>query len=180
MRLRVGAIKGKNMFKYLKTALLLLPLLFLQQSCGVYTLNGSLIPENMKTFNVQFFENSAPIVVPNLSQQFTESLRERIRNQSRLSQTDGDADAIFEGRITGYSIAPAAVGGANDRAQANRLSITVSVKYVDAIEPDNSFEQTFTRYQDFTGVVQTVEQQLIQDINRMLTEDIFNRAFANW
>ena len=139
------------MLKYLKIALLVLPLLFLQQSCGIYKLNGSLIPEGMKTFNVQFFENSAPIIVPYLSQQFTETLKEHIRNQSRLSQVTSEGDAIFEGRITGYAITSTAVGGNNDMAQANRLSITVSVKYVDNIAPDNSFEQSFTRYQDFQG-----------------------------
>jgi len=146
----------------------------------MYKLNGSLIPAEMKTFQVQIFDNVAPIVVPTLSNSFTEALKDRIRSQSRLSQVNSDADAIFEGRITGYSIAPAAVGGANDRAQANRLTISVAVTYHDNINPDNSFEQTFSRYQDFTGLVQSNETQLITDITDMLTQDIFNRAFANW
>lgn len=168
------------MHRAVRLLLLLIPFLLTLQSCGVYKLNGASIPEGMKTFDVQFFENAAPIVVPYLSQQFTEALKERIRSQSRLSQVTSEGDAIFEGRITGYAITSAAVGGTNDRAQANRLSITVSVKYVDNIKPDNSFEQSFTRYQDFQGTVQSQEQALIEAINRQLTEDIFNRAFANW
>ena len=168
------------MRKSFKLFCLLLPAFMLVQSCGIYKLNGASIPEGMKTFNVQFFENAAPIVVPYLSQQFTESLKERIRSQSSLSQVTADGDAIFEGRITGYAITSTAVGGARDMAQANRLSITVNVKYVDNIAPDNSFEQSFTRYQDFQGPVQAHEQELITEINKQLTEDIFNRAFANW
>lgn len=167
------------MRKVIRLSFFLVPFFLLLQSCGLYKLNGASIPEGMKTFNVQFFENSAPIVVPYLSQQFTEALKERIRNQSGLSQVTSEGDALFEGRITGYAITSAAVGG-QDRAQANRLSITISVKYVDNIKPDNSFEQSFTRYQDFTGTVQSQEQTLITAINRQLTEDIFNRAFANW
>jgi len=168
------------MHKSFKLFYLLIPAFLLWQSCGIYTLNGGTIPEGMKTFNVQFFENSAPIVVPYLSQQFTEALKERIRNQSKLSQVTSEGDAIFEGRITGYAITSTAVGGNNDMAQANRLSITVAVKYVDNIAPDNSFEQSFTRYQDFQGTVQSQEQTLVTAINKQLTEDIFNRAFANW
>ncbi len=169
--------------KRLKLFVLIVPTLFLYQSCGVYTLNGASIPAEMKTVTVEFFENSAPIVVSYLSQEFTEALKDRIRTQTRLSQVDSDGDGVFEGRITGYSIAPAAVGGNNDRAELNRLSITVQIKYTNKISPDDDFEQGFTRFLDFPGPTATSQSQeadLIRRINVMLTEDIFNRAFANW
>lgn len=175
------------MFRSIKIYLFLFiaPVMFLFQSCGIYTLDGASIPPEMKTVNIQFFENSAPIVVSYLSQEFTEALKDRIREQTRLSQVNSEGDAIFEGRITGYNIAPAAVGGTNDRAELNRLSITISVKYTNNIKPDDSFEQTFTRFKDFAGPTAAPqspaqEQNLIRDVNLMLTEDIFNRAFANW
>lgn len=151
-------------------------------SCGVYSLSGASIPDEMKTVNVDFFENGAPIVVPYLSQEFTESLKDRIRNQSRLSMVRTDADATFEGRITGYSINPTAVQGDN-RAGLNRLTITVNVKYTNGLNEKLNFEKSFSRYQDFSmnnGPIQAQEPQLIKDINKMLTEDIFNEAFANW
>ncbi|WP_353181559.1 LptE family protein [Parapedobacter lycopersici] len=154
------------------------------QSCGVkYGFTGGSIPEGMKTVSVLFFENAAPIVYPTLSQSFTEALKERVRSQSSLSQVDSEGDAIFEGRITGYSITPAAVEAGTDRAALNRLSITVSVKYTNNIKPEDSFEQSFTRFKDFSSATNTIqgqEESLIRDINEMLTEDIFNRAFANW
>lgn len=151
------------------------------QSCGVkYGFSGGSIPEGTKTYTVEFFENTAPIVNPTLSQTFTEALKERIRSQSSLSQVDNDGDAIFEGRITGYSIAPAAVEAGTDRAALNRLSITVNVKYTNNVKPEDNFEQPFTRFKDFSGSIPAQEETLIRDINQMLTEDIFNRAFANW
>ncbi|MXV49430.1 hypothetical protein GS399_00480 [Pedobacter sp. HMF7647] len=165
-----------------KIYLALLPLLFIAQSCGVYNFTGGSIPENMKTVSIQFFENNAPLVVPNLSQSFTEALKERVRNQSRLSLVRGDADANFEGRITDYNIKPVSITG-NSTAAQNRLTITVSVKYTNTLKQEDSFEQTFSRFKDFSlndGSVQTQEQPLIRAINQMLTEDIFNRAFANW
>jgi hypothetical protein len=153
----------------------------LEQSCG-YKLSGASIPPEMKTVSVQFFENNATLVVPYLSQQFTEQLKERIRNQTRLSLIRTEADANFEGRITDYSIRPVAIQG-NDRAGLSRLSITVSVKYTNVLKPDQSFEQSFTRFRDLdlaTRALQVQERELIPLINKDLTEDIFNRAFANW
>ena len=161
--------------------LLVLPIILLQQSCG-YKLSGASIPAEMKTVSVQFFENNSTLVVPYLSQSFTEALKDRIRNQSRLSVVRSEGDANFEGRISDYSIRPVAIQG-NERAGLSRLSITVSVKYTNALKPEQSFEQSFTRFQDLdlaAGALQTQESRLIPLINQQLTEDIFNRAFANW
>src|SRR5690606_20941024 len=95
-------------------------------SCGVkYGFSCGSIPQNMKTIHVQLFENIAPMVYPTLSQNFTEGLKERIRSQSRLSQVNGDADATFEGVITGYDITPAAVEAGSERAAINRMTIYV-------------------------------------------------------
>lgn len=157
-----------------------MPMLFVQQSCSV-TLSGASIPDDMKTLSVQFFENSAPLVVPYLSQQFTETLKDRIRSQTRLSLVRTEGDANFEGRITDYSVAPAAVE-ANNRAGLNRLTVTVNVKYTNTKDPDLSFEQSFSVFREFaaSGSLASQEKNLIPEINKQLAEDIFNRAFANW
>ncbi|MBC7743699.1 MAG: LptE family protein [Flavobacterium sp.] len=166
-----------------RTALIaiLFSLQVLQQSCS-YKLSGASIPPDMKTISVDFFENNSSLVVPYLSQSFTEELKNRIRNQTRLGVIRADADANLQGRISDYSIRPVAVQG-NERAGLNRLSITVSVKYTNVLKPEQSFEQSFTRFQDIdlnAGALQTQESRLIPLINRQLSEDIFNRAFANW
>lgn len=169
---------------YVRPWLLLCVAAVLLQGCGIsYSFTGGSIPEGMKTVTVRFFENNAPIVNPTLSPSFTEALKERIRNQSSLSQVDDSGDAIFEGRITAYAINPAAVEAGTDRAALNRLSITVQVKYTNTLNPEDSFDQPFTRYQDFSTAsapIQAQEENLIREITKMLTEDIYNRAFANW
>lgn len=166
----------------LRSIFLISFLIICNVSCGVYSFSGASIPAEMKTVSIDFFENNAPIVVPYLSQEFTEALKDRVRNQSRLSMVRTDADGSFEGMITDYSITPTAVQGDN-RAGLNRLTITVNVKYTSRLNEKLSFDQSFSRYQDFStvnGPIQAQEPQLIKDINAMLTEDIFNRAFANW
>jgi hypothetical protein len=58
----------------------------------------------------------------------------------------------------------------------------VHVKFTNAINPDLSFEQTFSRYKDYpsTQELSSVEKALSDEIVDMLVEDIFNQAFVNW
>ena len=169
-------------YNFGKTILLFLPLILLTQSCWLYKFNGTSIPPAMKTVSVDFFENVAPLVVPTLSQSFTEQLKTRIRTQTNLGLIRDNADGNFQGRITDYNIAPVAVT-ANEQANLVRLTITVSVKYTNTIDPTQDFEQAFSRYQEFSIANATIQQQepkIIADVNKMLIEDIFNKAFASW
>jgi hypothetical protein len=172
------------------SVLVLWAMVALYSSCA-FSLNGSSIPKEMKTINVEFFENNAPFVVNNLSQQFTEALKQRIRSQTALSIVrTPEADATFSGAITGYSIVPVSVQATNNSntppiANASRLSITVKVKYTTVSKTDikgqkYDYEQDFTKTADFTGDIASQEQALILNITKQLTEDIFNKAFANW
>jgi hypothetical protein len=162
----------------------LFSIVFILHGCGIYSFSGGSIPEGMKTYTVLYIENLAPMVYPTLSQDLTEGLKERIRTQSKLSQVNSDGDAIFEGTITGYNIAPASVAaGGQDRAQNSRLSITVKIKYTNKLDPtgESSFEESFTQFREFAGSdVTSQEANLNKEIIKMLTEDIFNKAFANW
>jgi hypothetical protein len=154
-----------------------------------YTLKNQSIPPTLKTLNVQFFENNAALVVNNLSQTFTEALKDRVRTQTSLSLVRGEADATMSGAITGYSIAPASIQATSNNvapiADANRLTITVRVKFsFDAAKTPAdkklSFEESFTKFADYRGDISSQEQALIQQINKQLIDDIFNRAFSNW
>lgn len=153
--------------------------------CGVkYSFTGGSIPQGMKTYAVLYFENIAPMVYTTLSQDFTEGLKERIRTQSSLSQVNDDGDAIFEGTITNYTITPASVqAGGVDRAANSRLSVTVRVKYTNRLDEtgESNFEESFTQFEEFAGSdVTSFEASLVQSLIKKLTEDIYNRAFANW
>jgi hypothetical protein len=157
----------------------------LLSSC--YTLKNQAIPIDVKTINIQFFENNAPLVVNNLSQTFTEALKERIRTQSRLSIVRNEGDVVLSGAIIGYQIAPVSIEATNSNtapiADANRLSITVRVKSVyekDKKDKNLNFEESMTRFANYRGDINSQEQNLIQEITKQLTEDIFNRAFSNW
>jgi hypothetical protein len=163
--------------------LLLLVIIATFNSCTI-KFNGASIPVDMKTINVEFFENNAQLVVANLSQQFTEELKNRIRTQTRLSMTQGDADAKLEGRITGYEIRQLTLSDNETLTEgSSRLTITVTAKYTNNLDPKQSFEESFSSFKNFPLAgrsLQSIEPQLIKEINVMITENIFNRAFAQW
>jgi hypothetical protein len=166
--------------------LTILSVIFLFNSCTYkLSLDGASIPPDMKTIRVDFFENNAALVVNTLSTQFTEALKDRIRNTTRLSIVRGDdADAVMSGTITDYNIAPVSIQATNNNvapiAGASQLTITVNVKYTYDKNKKFNFEQSFSKSEQFTGDIASQEPKLIADLNKQLTEDIFNKAFANW
>jgi hypothetical protein len=151
-------------------------------SCKI-TLDGA-STVGLKSINVEYFENNAPIVVNYVSQQFTEALKSRIRSTTNLTIVQGDASAHMSGSITGYTIEPISVQATNNNvapiAGAERLTITVNVIYANTVDKRLSFTQSFSEHQDFSGDINSQEQTLVTTIIKQLTDDIFNRAFANW
>jgi hypothetical protein len=150
--------------------------------CSVrMTMNGSSVPENVKTASVQYFQNRAMVINPVLSQTFTEGLKDRITSESRLILRDDMGDVDFSGEITGYDIRPMAIQ-ADALSAETRLTITVKVRYRNFKDPRANWESTFSAYSDFSSdqSISSVESELVTDIVDQLTENIFNKAFSDW
>jgi hypothetical protein len=161
---------------------LLASLVTVLSGCKVsYSFSGASISPQVKTLSVQYFQNRAPLVQPGLSQYITDALIDKCKSQTNLAIVNGIGDVNFEGEITDYSTRPQTVA-ADAQAAMNRFTITVKVKFTNAVDPDLSYEQTFSRYQDYNSSLDLsqVEQQLSEEIVDMIIEDIFNQAFVNW
>ncbi len=151
-------------------------------SCKIkYSLDGASIPIEAKTISVTFFANNTTLGSPSISQKFTEKLRDMVSTQTRLALMKQNGDLQFEGAITDYNISPVAIQS-TDQAALNRLTITVNVKYTNKFDVTKNFEQAFTRFADYktSSSLSSEEDKLLIEINRQLTEDIFNKAFNNW
>ena len=156
--------------------------IFVFNSCKVkYSLNGATIPIEAKTITVSFFTNNTTLGNASISQKFTEKLRDVVSTQTRLALMKQNGDLLFEGTIVDYNVAPVSIQ-VNDVAASNRLTITVNVKYTNRFDETKNFEQNFTRFSDFPAntAISSQEDVLLTEINRQLTEDIFNKAFNNW
>jgi len=164
--------------------LLLLLIAAAFQGCGVkinYSFTGASISTDVKTLSVASFQNRASLVQPGLTQNLTDALMDMCKAQTNLKIVSSGGDVSFEGDITDYKTQPMTVSG-NEQAAMNRFTITVRVKFVNTVEPDLSYEQSFSRYQDYNSALDlgAVEASLTEEITKMLVEDIFNRAFVNW
>ena len=104
-----------------------------------------------------------------------------VSTQTSLALMKQNGDLQFEGAITDYNIAPVAIQS-SDQAALNRLTMTVNVKYSNKFDATKNFEQAFTRFADYksSSSLTAEEDRLLLEINRQLTEDIFNKAFNNW
>ena len=71
-------------------------------SCSVYNFTGT-GKIDAKTFQVNYFQNTADLVQPGIERTFTTRLQDLIQNQTNLSLTNSGADLVYEGEITGFS-----------------------------------------------------------------------------
>jgi len=146
-----------------------------------YSFTGASISPDVKTVSVQYFPNRARIINPTMSQEFTDALKDKIRGQTNLVFVNDLGDVNFVGEITDYRTDPVAIAG-DDRANLTRFTVTIRVKYSNAIDVEQDFERVFTKYEDFDSSqdFSSVEQSLVEEIIEAITEEIFNAAFVNW
>ncbi|MFK8060846.1 MAG: LptE family protein [Polaribacter sp.] len=150
-------------------------------SCGIYSFSGVNIG-NAESVQIDFFPNQAPLVEPNLSQTFTEGLRDLFTRQTNLSAVTSNGDLHFSGEITGYRINPMSAS-ANQTAAQNRLTVTVNVRFVNKKNEKDDFERQFSFYSDVDATVQLtggVLETALDEILERITQDIFNASVAKW
>lgn len=166
----------------LKIAAAALVLVAVLTACKVtYSLSGASIAPEIQTVTINYFQNNAALVLPSLSQTLTETLQDRFIRQTRLNVVRENGDMNFEGEITNCTSTPSSISG-EEYAIMNRLSVTVRVRFTNAVQPEYNYDKSFTAYQDYPSeqLLQSVEGSLIPEIVDQLVEDIFNAAVSNW
>ena len=156
----------------------------LMTSCGVaikYSLSGASIPPDAQTFSVAYFPNNATMVSPILSSTLTDALVDMFSRRPRLQQVEEGGDFAFEGEITNYTSTTSSVSS-DDYALLNRLTITVKVRFTNAIDETMSFNKTFSADEDSdsTQLLTEVEGTLIPEIVDKSVTDIFMASASNW
>ena len=153
----------------------------LVNSCGVYNFTGTQ-PIDAKTFQVNYFQNNAPLVEPGIERTFTIELQEIIQNQTNLNLVSQGGELLYEGEIVDYRITPM-TATADQRAAQNRLTISVNVRFSNRNKEDDNFEKRFSFFYDFDANQQLVGSQLttaLDVIFERITQDIFNESLAKW
>lgn len=150
-------------------------------TCRYSTRDTAPIPPEITTFRVNYFENRARYVNPQLTPQLTESVKQKIIGQTRLRQVNNDnADYEISGYLTNYSVTTSGV--ANQTAGTNRLNITFHLIFKNTQDATKNFEADLTSNYDFSAnlTLPQAEADLGEQILKNISEAIFNRIFSNW
>lgn len=153
---------------------------------GGYSFTGADVGE-AETVSIDFFDNNADLINPQLSQIFTETLRDNFVQQTPLELRSSGGDLQFEGSITEYTITPINAQSTQgdllgSGSAQNRLTVSVQVNFTHSLTPDKSFDQRFSRFADFdsNADLSQVEDELVRQISQELAENILNTAIGNW
>lgn len=155
--------------------------IFAIESCKVYSFTGASISPEVKTADIKFFTIVAPLAPPQLAQTLTEALKDKLNSQTSLSLVRSGGDLHYEGQVTAYNVNPIAIQG-NETAASNRLTIGLSIKFVNNKNEEQNFEKSFSRFVDFPANenLKRIENTLIDEVKDQLIQDIFNESIANW
>ena len=151
---------------------------------GCYSFRDVNLDPNVKTVRVQFIENRAPYQNPQISPNLTDRLKQKIINQTRLTQSNSEkVDWDISGEIRDYSVSTSGISSNDGQSQTsiNRLTVTVHIVLLDNIKTETK-EFDVTRQFDFDAnqSLQTAEARLLDEMIRNLTDEIFNRLFSDW
>jgi hypothetical protein len=173
---------NKKIFFFVSLACGLCLILFLNSRCHVsYSLRDVSIPDSIKTVKVNFIENRARYVNPQLGPKLTDKLRQKIVGQTRLTQTNNDnADWEISGYISDYSVSTSGIS--QRQASTNRLNVSVSITLFDRRSNEQKDPVSVSHSFDFpaTRTLQAAERDLLDEIVRNMTDEIFNQIFSTW
>ena len=161
----------------------LLILILFTTSCSVkYSLTGASISPETKTFQVNYFQNNAPLIEPGIERDFTNKLIDLLINQTNLELVKSNGDLTYEGEIVEYRISPT-TATADNRAAQNRLTVGVNIRFYDKNDSEADFEKRFSFYYDYPGNVHLIGGQrdnAHDEIFERITQDVFNASLAKW
>ena len=102
-------------------------------------------------------------------------------SHTKLIQVKRNGDLIIEGEITQYQQRNKSVTAEGHSAQTE-LSMTVNVRFTNNINHQEDFERQFTATSTYetTQSLNSVQEELVTQMVKNITDQIFNATVANW
>lgn len=154
--------------------------LFNYSSCK-YTFKNTSIPPEVKTIKVNFIENRARYVNPQLSPQLTDRLKQKIISQTKLTLlTSDEAQYEIGGYVTSYEAVTSGIS--NQQTASNNLNVSVHVIFKNHIDDKKSKESDVSVSFPFSANISLsqAETALLDDIVKNVSDEIFNKIFSDW
>lgn len=172
----------KTNFKPLATLLAVLVISVLSACSISYKFNGASIDySKTKTIQIADFPIRSSYVWGPMASIFNNQLKDVYANHTHLVQVKRNGDLKIEGEITQYSQRNKSVSADGSSAQTE-LSITVNVRFTNNVNHNEDFERQFTASKSYetTQSLASVQEELVTQMIKDLTEQIFNATVANW
>ncbi len=157
-------------------------LLLLLTACKVnYSFSGVSVSKDIHTFQVDYIPNNASYIVPGLNEDFRNQLIDRINRQTSLTEVSSDGDLIFQGEITQYETQPIAAT-AQQTAGENRLSVTLSLDFINNKKEADNYTKQYTFYYDYpaNATLEDIQDEAHKYIFEKILDAIFNDTLAKW
>ena len=135
----------------------------------------------VKTVSIETFQNRAAYQWGPMGTMFNEALTDVFVQQTKLQQVQRGGDLQLAGEITGYDQFNKSISS-DGYSSMVQLKMTVNVRFTNNTNHDEDFERQFSATRDFdaTQSLDSVQEELVEQMIDEIVEAIFNAAVANW
>ena len=168
-----------------KKAFLLFTFYFLLFLCACtvsYKFNGASIDyTKTKTIQIDNFPIRSAYVWSPMQSIFQNKLSDQFASQTKLKQVKKGGDLVLAGEITGFDQFNKGVAS-DGYSQQVQLKMTVNVRFTNNKNHREDFEQQFSATADYDATQQliNVQEELVTQMTKDITDQIFNATVANW
>ncbi|MBQ4229277.1 MAG: LptE family protein [Bacteroidaceae bacterium] len=162
---------------------LLLLLALILSACTIsYRFNGASIDyTTTKTIQIDNFPIRSAYVWAPMQSIFQNKLMDIYANQTKLQQVKKNGDLQLAGEIVAFDQFNKGISSDGYSSQV-QLKMTVNVRFVNNKKHTDDFERQFSATTEYDASQQltAVQEELVTQMAKDLTEQIFNATVANW
>ena len=166
-----------------KHFVLLLLLAVLVSACSIsYSFNGASIDyTTTKTIQIDNFPIRSAYVWAPMQSIFQNRITEIYANQTKLKQVKKNGDLQLAGEIVAFDQFNKGISSSGYSSQV-QLKMTVNVRFVNNKKHTDDFERQFTATAEYDASQQldAVQEELVTQMVKDITDQIFNATVANW
>ena len=147
-----------------------------------YKFNGSNIDyTEVKTIQIDNFPIRSTYVWAPMQAIFQNKLTDIFASQTKLKQVKKNGDLQLAGEITAFDQYNKGISSDGYSSQV-QLKMTVNVRFVNNSNHEEDFERQFTATTEYDASQQltAVQEELVTQMTKDITEQIFNATVANW
>lgn len=150
--------------------------------CSIsYKFTGTSINYDLiKTIQLDNVANRAPYGWAPMEAMFNNKLQDLYANQTRLKIVKRGGDLHIAGEITGYDQYNKSISADGFSSQV-QLKMTVNIRFTNS-KTNESWERQFSATTQYNSTQQlsAVQEQLVTEMVKDLTDQIFNATVADW